>query len=218
MGNLGKALLLATFISYQILLHTFIVKVQVEMWHLVLVFAPMLAVAAWVLFRLVPRAWWPLLILTMATLIYFIVSGDYGRIGLLTLNGLMHATLNLFLLWLFGRTLLGGREPLISQIASHINGPLEPEIAVYTRQATIAWCIFFTLQVTTSLSLYIFAPLAFWSFFINVLDLPMLILMFIAEHTFRRIRFPNHARTSIMKVIEVYTRDFAAPDGADCKH
>lgn len=212
MGNLAKAFLLVIFISYQILLHTFIVREQVELWRLVLVFAPMLAVAVWVLVRLVGRPWRPLLILSLAMLAYFIANGDYGRVGLLAFNGLMHASLNLFLLWFFGRTLLKGREPLITQIANHINGPLEPEILVYTRHATIAWCIFFTLAVTTSLALYFLAPLSYWSFFINVLDLPILMLMFVAEHTFRRIRFPNHARTSIMKVIEVYSRDFT-PSG-----
>lgn len=217
MGNLAKALLLVVFISYQILLHTFIVKEQVEMWHLVLAFAPMLAVAVWVLLRLVGRAWRPLLILTLALLAYFIANGHYGRVGLLTFNGLMHASLNLFLLWFFARTLLKGREPLITQIANHINGPLEPEIAVYTRQATIAWCLFFTLQVSTSLLLYFFAPLSYWSFFINVLDLPILMLMFVAEHTYRRVRFPNHTRTSIMKVIEVYSRDFTESGRANCK-
>lgn len=218
MGNLAKALLLVILISYQTLLHTLIVKEKVEIWQLVLVFTPMLAVAVWVLLRLVGRPWRPLLILSLAMLAYFIFNGDYGRVGLLTFNGLMHASFNLLLLWFFGRTLLKGREPLITQIANHINGPLETEIAVYTRQATFAWCLFFTLQVSTSLLLYFFAPISFWSFFINVLDLPMLILMFVAEHTYRRIRFPYHTRTSIMKVIEVYSRDFSKAGKADCKH
>lgn len=208
MGNLAKVLLLLIFISYQILLHTFVVRDQVEMWHLVLVFAPMLAVAVWVLLRLAGRTWRPLLILALAMLVYFLVNGDYGRVGLLTFNGLMHASLNLFLLWFFGRTLLKGREPLVTQIANHINGPLEPEILAYTRHATIAWCIFFALQISTSLILYILAPISYWSFFINVLDLPLLMLMFVAEHTYRRIKFPNHTRTPMMKVIEVYNRDF----------
>lgn len=108
MGRLGKALLLASFITYPVLLHSFILKEQVEMWQLIFVFAPMLGGAGWVLFRMLDRAWWPLLLIAMVALVYFIVSGDHGRIGLLAANGLSHATLNLFLLWLFGRTLLRG--------------------------------------------------------------------------------------------------------------
>lgn len=94
---------------------------------------------------------------------------------------------------------------------------MTPEITLYTRQVTIAWCIFFTLQVITSMSLYIFAPIVALSFFINVLDLPLLILMFIVEQAYRTARFPHHSRTPIMKVIEVYTKNFAAPKKADNK-
>ena len=215
MGRLGKALLLAGFITYPVLLHSFILKEQVEMWQLIFVFAPMLGVAGWVLFRMLDRAWWPLLLIAMAALVYFIVSGDHGRIGLLAVNGLSHATLNLFLLWLFGRTLLRGQESLISQISRLIHGELQPDTAIYTRQVTVAWCTFFALQVVISLSLYVFAPTAAWSLFINVLNLPLLILMFLVEHAYRKVRIPSHPRTSILKAIEVYSKNFAAPKKAD---
>jgi uncharacterized membrane protein len=216
MGRLGKILLLLLFIGYPILLHMFILKEEeVAMWQLMFVFAPLLAVAAWVIFRMFGKVWWPLLSLLFAAALYYLATGDYGRVGLLAVNGLANATLNLFLLWLFGRTLLSGREPLISQISRHINGQLLPEVAIYTRYVTIAWCIFFGFEVVTSLSLYAFAPRAAWSFFINVLNLPLLILMFIGEKAYRTVRFPHHPKTSIMKAIEVYSKDFAAPKKAE---
>ena len=215
MGKVGKFLLLAAFIAYPILLHVFILRDEVEMWQLLFVFAPLLAVAAWVAFRMAGKAWWPLLALGFIGAVWYIATGDHGRIGLLAVNGLSHATLNLFLLWLFGRTLLAGREPLISQISRHINGELKPDVVEYTRHVTIAWCIYFVMQVAVSLSLYLFAPLSAWSFFINVLNLPLLILMFVAEKAYRTLRFPNHPKTSILKAIEVYSRDFAAPKKAD---
>ena len=218
MGRAAKILLLLAFVTYPVLLHTFILKDQVQMWQLAFVFAPLLAVVVWVLFRVVGRAWWPLLVSGIVALTYFIVHSEYGRISLVAVNGLSHATLNLFLLWLFGRTLLSGREPLISQISRHINGQLKPEIVIYTRQVNIAWCIYFALQMVISLLLYAFASIAAWSFFINVLNLPLLILMFVAEHSYRTARFPNHARTTILKVIEVYSKDFAAPKSADNEH
>lgn len=215
MGRLGKILLLVAFIAYPVLLHVFILKDEVGMSQLLLVFAPLLAVVAWVAFRMLGKVWWPLLALLFAGAVYYIVTGDHGRIGLLAVNGLSHATLNLFLLWLFGRTLLYGREPLISQISRHINGHLNPEVIVYTRHVTIAWCIYFAAQVLVSLLLYTLAPLAAWSFFINVLNLPLLISMFVAEKVYRTTHFPNHPKTSILKAIEVYSRDFAAPKKAD---
>jgi uncharacterized membrane protein len=215
MGRVGKVVLLLAFIGYPILLHVFILKDEVEMWQLLFVFAPLLAAAAWVIFRLVGKAWWPLLSLLFAGGVYYIATGDHGRIGLLAVNGLTNATVNLFLLWLFGRTLLKDQEPLISQISRKINGHLRAEVAVYTRHVTIAWCLFFALEVITSLLLYLFAPLEAWSFFINVLNLPLLILMFVGEKTYRTLRFPNHPKTTILKAIEVYSKDFAAPRKAD---
>jgi len=215
MGRLGKILLLVAFIAYPILLHMFILKNEVEMWQLLFVFGPLLGVAAWVLFRMTPKAVWPLLALGFAAAIWYIATGDHGRVGLLVVNGLSHASLNLFLLWLFGRTLLAGREPLISQISRHINGELLPEVVEYTRHVTVAWCVYFVAQVLVSLLLYVFAPLSAWSFFINVLNLPLLVMMFVAEKLYRTLRFPNHPKTSILKAIEVYSKDFAAPKRVD---
>ncbi len=216
MGRLGKVILfLLTFIGYPILLHMFILKDEVEMWKLLFVFGPLLMVAAWILFRMVARKWWPLVALACAGAVYFFATSTHGRIGLLAVNGLSSATFNLFLLWLFGRTLLPGREPLISQISRHINGHLKPEIAAYTRRVTIAWCVFFTLQVVVSLLLYLFAPVAVWSFFINVMNVPLLVIMLVGEKTYRTARFPHHPKTSIAKAIEVYSKDFAAPRSAD---
>lgn len=218
MGRLGKILLLAAFIAYPILLHTFILKEQVEMWQLVFVFAPLLLVGGWVLFRVVRRSWWPLLILALALLIYFVASGNYGRIGLLAVNGLSHATVNFFLIWVFGRTLLHGHEPLISQISRKLNGYLDPDIYRYTRNVTIAWVIFPLSQLIISLALYLLAPVSAWSFFINVLNLPLLILMFVVEKAYRNWRYPDHPRTTIMQAIEVYTKDFAAPRKVNKEH
>ena len=215
MGRLGKIFFILAFIGYPIMLHAFILKDEVGMTQLLFVFAPLLVAAAWTVFRMVGRAWWPLVALLFIGVGYCVVAGNHERIGLLAVNGLSHATLNLFLLWLFGRTLFGGAEPLVSQISRHITGDVRPQIVAYTRLVTIAWCIYFALQVVISLLLYLFATLAAWSFFINVLNLPLLMLMFVGEKAYRTARFPDHPQTSILKVIEVYSRDFAAPRKAD---
>ena len=215
MGRAGKILLLLAFIAYPVMLHLVVSNEGVRASHLLLVFAPLLAVLGWMALRSVGKKWWPLVVLGMAAFVYYIATGDYGRIGLVVVNGLSHATLNLFLLWLFGRTLLPGREPLILQITRHINGEVPPEIVVYARQVTVAWSVYFAAQVAVSALLYGFASIAVWSFFINVLNLPLLASMFLAEYAYRTAHFPDHPRTSIMKAIEVYTKDFAAPKKAD---
>ena len=180
------------------------------------VFAPLLAALAWMVFRMVGKAWWPLVACCLPARVYYIVNGRSWAHRLAGGKRTRRTQRSIyFLLWLFGRTLLPGREPLISQISRRINGELMPKVVAYTRHVTIAWCIFFTLQVVFRCCLYIFAPLAAWSFFINVLNLPLLLLMFVGEKTYRTARFPNHPQTSILKAIEVYSKDFAAPKKAD---
>lgn len=215
MARLVKWMVVLLIVVYPVLLHTFLLKEGMATSHLLLVFMPLLCVAGWAILRSVGKAWWPLVGALLLGGVYFFVSGDHGRVGLLAINGLSHATLNLFLLWLFGRTLLPGREPLITQISRRVNGQLYPEVIGYTRGVTLVWCGYFCLQVLVSLLLYLFASLASWSFFINVLNLPLLVLMFVVEKAYRTARFPDHPNTSILKAIEVYSRDFAAPRKVD---
>jgi len=183
--------------------------------HLLLVFAPLLAVLGWMALR----SGWQKVVAAGGASAWrssCITSrpGITDASGLVVVNGLSHATLNLFLLWLFGRTLLPSRAANL-QITRHINGEVQPEIVVYARQVTVAWSVYFAAQVVVSALLYGFTSIAVWSFFINVLNLPLLASMFLAEYAYRTTHFPDHPRTSIMKAIEVYTRDFAAPKKAD---
>jgi uncharacterized membrane protein len=97
---------------------------------------------------------------------------------------------NLLLVWFFGRTLVPGREPLVTAIARFVRGRLDPDVERYTRRVTWAWCGFFAANAAVSATLAAFAPLAAWSVYTNVLATPLLALMFVAEYAYRRRRFP----------------------------
>src|SRR5262249_58226174 len=73
------------------------------------------------------------------------------------------AAFNLLLLWFFGRTLVGGRVPLITAIARLVHGTLKPELERYARSVTWMWCGFFAAIAAASGLLRAFAPLAVWS-------------------------------------------------------
>lgn len=91
------------------------------------------------------------------------------------------------LLLTFGQTLLSGRKPLCVHFAEIINrGTLPPEHENYARKVTVAWVVFFALIITTSTLLFFLAPLPIWSFFVNLLTLPLVLLMFIAEFIIRK--------------------------------
>lgn len=126
------------------------------------------------------------------------------RVGLILINGVPHAAINLFLLWYFGRTLMGDREPLITGFARSAHGSLPPYIESYTRQVTLAWCVFFAAQVFLSAILFLAASVDTWSLFVNVLSFPSIVLMFIAEYLFRVRRFPHYPHVSIWQGIQAF--------------
>jgi uncharacterized membrane protein len=115
-----------------------------------------------------------------------------------------HAAINLFLLWVFGRTLAPGREPLITGFARGVHGTLPPYIEVYTRNVTLAWCIVFALQVIVSLILFAYASRESWSLFVNVLSLPLVALTFVIEYAYRIMRYPDFPHASIWMGIRLF--------------
>jgi uncharacterized membrane protein len=112
------------------------------------------------------------------------------RDNVVALSALPHAMANGGLLALFAASLAPGREAMISRFARHVRGTLSPAILLYTRRVTWAWCGFFAGQILVSLGLFLFAPVAVWSIFVNLLNLPLLVAMFAAEYLVRRVYHP----------------------------
>lgn len=106
-----------------------------------------------------------------------------------------------FLLWLFGRTLRPGRQALITRLATHVHGELPARIARYTRRVTWAWCGFFAVMAMTSMLLYLLEPLPVWSVFNNLLNIPLVVAMYLAEYAWRLWRYPDFSHASIATVL-----------------
>lgn len=106
---------------------------------------------------------------------------------------LQHAGIQLLLLIIFGRTLIGKGEPLCTRFARVAHAPitLSARHEQYTCQVTVAWTVFFALMAIISTMLFFLAPLATWSFFANFLTLPLVALMFVAEYKIRAWALPN---------------------------
>ena len=152
--------------------------------------------------RAVPRFRWVALAGAIAL---FGLSWRSARDGLLAASAISHAAIYVGLLTLFARTLLAGREPLITWVARRIRGNLTDEMLVYTRRVTIVWCLFFAGQLAISALLFVSAPPAVRSFFINVLDLPLVAAMFLVEYAYRLRKFRNHSHGSIADVVRVFS-------------
>lgn len=109
----------------------------------------------------------------------------------------------------FARTLVAGRRPLCTQFAEVVHAPLTRRLETYTRQVTIAWCLFFAAMALISTLLFFLAPLTVWSVFDNFLTLPLVASMFIGEYCVRRRVLPDLRHSRILDAVRVY-RDSTA--------
>jgi uncharacterized membrane protein len=122
-------------------------------------------------------------------------------------SGVSHAACYLFLLWYFGRSLAPGREAVATRLARRVHGNLEPGMELFTRRVTVAWCFFLAAQLIVSALLLALAPLPAWSLFVNLLNLPLLALMFVGQLVYRAIRHPDYPRASLWQVLQAFTQD-----------
>ena len=180
-------------------------------WAVVLA-APMVAWAAWAAAEARNRMLWFSLPLALIAIVYLLEQWDGP--GFALAYGLPHAGAYAVLLWYFGRTLRAGQEPLITRLARRIRGTLSPERELYTRRLTAAWCVFFAGQLVCSAGLLAFAPLETWSFFVNVLNVPLVAAMFAVDYACRFFRLRGERITPISRVWQTLVEDAAGPSSA----
>lgn len=105
---------------------------------------------------------------------------------------------------MFGRTLIAGRKPLCTHFAEAVHAPLTPQHEIYARQVTIAWTLFFAAMALTSTLLFFLTPLTTWSVFANLLTLPLVAMMFIAEYWVRKKALPDLDQTHILDALRAF--------------
>ncbi|HEY1996701.1 hypothetical protein [Paraburkholderia sp.] len=169
---------------------------------LMLVVAPLLAIALAAAARTQHRVWllplWALACLGLwwlrAPLVRHFAWGAYFE----------HLSFVLAMAFVFGRTLSAGQEPLCSQFAAVVHGSLAPAIARYTRQITVAWTVFFLMIAGISTLLFAVSSVVVWSTFANYMTLPLVAVMFVGEHAWRRVALPDVERPSLLAVARAY--------------
>jgi uncharacterized membrane protein len=90
------------------------------------------------------------------------------------------------LAWIFGRTLLPGRTPLISSIGERMRGALPERVARYGRRLTLVWTLFLGLLGLECLLLGLYASPFWWSLFANFINYLLIALLFVLEYPIRR--------------------------------
>jgi len=208
-GWIVKGLVVLACIAYPLLVHFALSLNDTGIIRVAALSLPFIALAYWALMHARSKRLWFLVLLAAGGATYVLVRHDQP--GLAAAYGLPHAGSYLFLLWFFGRTLRPGQEPLITRLARRVHGTLPPFMETYTRRLTAAWCVFFAAQLVCSMALFAFASLETWSLFINLLNLPLLALMFIGEYLYRVARYPAYQHASIATTIQSFTQNSSVP-------
>lgn len=124
---------------------------------------------------------------------------------------LQHLGINLSLAALFGRSLVGANEALITRLARLLRGPsISLREVHYTRGVTKAWTIFFLANAGISLLLYAFAPTDVWSVYANFLGWPLTGVMFLGETLLRRRVLLPEERPGFADVVRAWKQHAAA--------
>lgn len=121
---------------------------------------------------------------------------------------LQHFGVNSALALIFGRTLTGGRRPLITALAAVVHEVMTPELNRYTRQVTIAWTIFFAACSALSAGLFFFGPIEAWSVFANILSLPLIGLMFLVENEVRKRTLHKRDLVGLKATVRAFRNNF----------
>jgi uncharacterized membrane protein len=116
------------------------------------------------------------------------------------------------LLW-FSVSLRSGREPVITGFARRVRHEMPNAVMRYTRWATIAWCGFFTAQLTVSAALLFLASTSVWSMFVSVFNLPLIVAMVLGEFAVRTVRFRHEPCTSLSDTLLAWRHARIPPAG-----
>jgi uncharacterized membrane protein len=199
------AAVLLFFIAYSVLSHYSNLNPQAYDLRTLLALGPMLTLGLVLLWRwsgaiigllgaaataFLLRTCWPLLAQNFSVVYLLQQAGFYSIMA-----------------FTFGRSLRAGSIPLCTQLADKVHGPLTALELRYTRQVTVAWTVFFLLDVAANFLLFEFAPLRVWSLFVNFCSLPLILLMFAAEYAVRRRVLPQIQGSGLIATLRVYFAD-----------
>lgn len=150
---------------------------------------------------------------TVATLLLGLPARAVG----LAVGGVCHAAVYAVLLSWFVLSLRPAtsgrpqREPVVTALARRMRRTMPDSVVRYTRRVTIAWCVFFAVQLAVSAGLLVVAPLAAWASFISMWNVPLIACMVVAEFACRSILMRHEQRTGLVATLAGMRHISSAP-------
>jgi len=206
--RLLAALAVALGISFALLVHFAIIDGLAPAWGALLSLVPVAGFALWAVRRSRHRVAAFALLALVAVGVWFAWASLERNFQWVFF--IEHATANLILAFIFGRTLVGPGEPLCTRFARLLHGALPPEEVRYSRRVTVAWTVFFALLFALSCALYLGGFIAAWAMFASILTPVLVAAMFVIEYAIRLRALPQSQRTGVLGGIRAFSRHFRA--------
>jgi uncharacterized membrane protein len=149
------------------------------------------------------------LLLTALALVMVACYWDWLQARVDVVYLIQHAGSHALLGVWFGGSLFAGRsggQPLITQLATRLHGPLPPAIARYTARVTGVWTAYFLLMALASCLLFAFGSIRAWSILANLVTLPLVVAIFIVEYLVRLRLHPDFEHVSILEGVRAFMR------------
>ncbi|MDI1258450.1 hypothetical protein [Aquabacterium sp.] len=212
LGFLGALSLLA---AYLVACH--VATLQRSPWAPYLYFLPLMGMLFSAVAGRWGSAWGGGLTVAVVVGLCWLLPRWQGDLNLLYV--LQHVGTNLAFCWVFGHTLASGREPLVTRFARIMRrGDMPPEVMSFTRAVTLAWALFFAGIALASAFLYAAVSLEAWSVFSNLLNSPLIGLMFVVEYAVRRYKLRNIRHSSILDSVQAFRKGWPVAEPNPTTH
>lgn len=146
---------------------------------------------------LINRAWITLALIVSGGMAFGWWFSQRAQLSTTWIYLIQHAGAHGSLAVFFGASLLPGKTPLVTRMASLLHRNSDPNRDHYTRQVTWAWTLYFIVICIASITLYLSNSMLAWSWLANILTLPLLVTMFVLEFIIRRWRLPNTEKSRL---------------------
>lgn len=188
MARMGGWLRAALVLAYLVLAHLASVSGDTRVAALALMAIVLLALAG-PLLRGRPGAWGLLAAAAFASWAWS------GSAWLWLPLRLVPATCVALAAWIFARTLVRGRVPLVTRIAAAIEGTtpsaLAPAVRAYSKRVTTGWAGLLALLAVFDAWIAFYGTPEQWSWLANIGDYVVIAACFLLEFAWRRHRFPE---------------------------
>ena len=195
-------------VAYVLASHWLMTQAPASPWSALAIVGPMLALAGCLAWQRGQRLLGALALVATATLAWHAWRG--GGLAPGSIYVAQHVAIHLLLAFVFGLTLVGGRESLVTALARRVHGAMTPAMAAYSRKVTAVWTVYFVAMALLSLALYALAPFATWAAFANLATPLAMVALFIGEYVLRYRLHPEFERATLSQALNAYA-DRGAP-------